>query len=210
MSTSTKFPVKGPHQTNWNIDPAAPIKHEKRAHMMGEGLGSSLGIEGPKGNPGKPYGWYDEQKRLEKVESRERSMKLGGRKSFAKYIEWKYKTELLPQKIANGECLVNQRIFLATWVNPKWDVKAKNIGMPEGVDVAHSEFGELLLVPVLEEEQAKRMGINPKIEPPLRDVEGRPCWVAASIKERIEAIFGYIKWTRPLTIKEAEQFGVKI
>jgi len=203
-------PVCGPKQTNWNSDPTKGAKRELQPNMMGEGLGMSLGIEGPKGNPGKPLGWYDEQKRLQKKESREHHIKLQGRKAFAKFVEWKYKTKILPRKIENGDVLFNQRIFLATWVNPKWDIKAKNIGMPNGVDVAHSEFGELLLVPVIEEKEALQMGINPKEDPPLRDVEGRPCWVATNVRERIQAIFGYVKWTRPLTIKEAEQFGVKI
>lgn len=210
MPESKPMPVCGPHQTNWNSDPTKGAKRELQPNMMGEGLGMSLGIEGPKGTPGRPLGWHDEQKRFKKSESRERSMKLAGRKAFANFIEWKYKTKILPKKVENGEVLIGQRIFLATWVNPKWDVKAKNVGMPEGVDVAHSEFGELLLVPVLELEQALQVGINPKEEPPLKDTEGRPCWIASSIKERIEAIFGYVKWTRPLTIKEAEQFGVKI
>jgi hypothetical protein len=178
--------------------------------MMGEGLGFSLGLEKTKAVPGKPLGWYDDQKRLEKKESRERSMKLAGRKALASFVQWKYNSEILPRKLENGECLIGQRIFLATWVSPKWDIKAKNVGMPEGVDVAHSEFGELLLIPVLEKQDAEKLGINPKEDPPLKDVEGRPCWVATHVRERIEAIFGRVNWTRPLTIKEAEQFGVKI
>lgn len=209
MPEYSKKPVQV-HQTNWNKNPTQPIEKEKRAHMMGEGLGSSLGIENTKAVPGKPLGYYDEQKRLQRVESKQERAKNAGKRQLHGYVAWKYQTEILPKKLSEGAVLVNQRIFLCDWIKPKWDSIARNLGLPDGVDVAHTEFGELLLVPVIEFLQGIEMGINPRETPPLKDIEGRPCWVAASIRERIEAIFGRVRWTRPLTIREAEQFGVQL
>lgn len=198
------------HQTNWSKDPTKHSQKEKQAYMLGEGLGSSLGIENTKAFPGKPLGYYDEQKRLQKLESKQNSLKNSFKRKHSAYIEWKYQTKILPKKISEGDVLINQRIFLCDWIKPKWDSIARNIGIPDGVDIAHTDFGDLLLIPVIEFPEALQMGIDPKAVPPLKDVEGRPCWVSPTIKERIEMIFGRVRWTRPLTIKEAEQFGVQL
>jgi hypothetical protein len=209
MSNDSKKQVSL-HQTNWNRDPTQHAPKDKNPFMFGEGLGMSLGIENTKAVPGKPLGYYDEQRRLQKLESKEYNSKNFSKKQHQNYIDWKYHSQILPQKIQNGDVLINQRIFLCDWIKPKWDSIAKNIGIPEGVDIAHTDFGDLLLIPVIEANDASKFGIDPKVVPPLKDVEGRPCWVAASIKERIEMIFGRVRWIRPLTIKEAEQFGVQL
>jgi hypothetical protein len=198
------------HQTNWNKDPTQHAPKDKAPFMFGEGLGMSLGIDNTKAVPGKPLGYYDEQKRLQKLEAKQYNLKNSGKRRHQNYINWRYHSHILPKKIQNGDVLINQRIFLCDFIKPKWDSIARNIGIPDGVDIAHTDFGDLLLIPVIEFAEALQMGIDPKVAPPLKDVEGRPCWVSPTIKERIEMIFGRVRWTRPLTIKEAEQFGVKL
>jgi hypothetical protein len=198
------------HSTNWNKDVTKKAPKEKRATMMGEGLGSNLGIENPKHVSGKPVGYHEEQRRLQSIEAAENKAKTFPRRMFAKIIDARYKINHLPKKIENGDVLINQRVFFVDWPKDSWDVRAKNIGMPEGTDIAQTKFGRLLLVPVLEMEDALKVGIDPKEEKPLKDIEGRPCWVSTDVKERIEAIFGRVRWIRPLTIKEAEQFGVQL
>lgn len=202
--------TKGLHQTNWNKNPNEHAAREKQPFMMGEGVGNNLGLDNSKAVPGKPLGWHDEQRALRSRECREENMQKSMKKMFHKAIDMKYRSHHLPQKMANGEVLVGQRVFLVDYLKKGSDKLLNNLGLPEGADVAQTAFGTLVIAPVLEKNDALERGIDIKQEKGCKDIEGRPCWVAAEIKEKIEAVFGHVRWTRPLTIKEVEQFGIEV
>jgi hypothetical protein len=202
--------TKGLHQTNWNKNANEHAAREKQPFMMGEGVGNNLGLDNSKAVPGKPIGWHDEQKRLLAREAAAERAKQIPKKMFAKAIESRYRSHHLPKKIQNGDVLIGQRVFLVDFLKKGSDKLLNNLGLPEGAHVAQTEFGHLVIVPVLETDEALARGIDIKQEKGCKDVEGRPCWVAAEIKEKIEAVFGHVRWTRPLTIKEVSQFGVEV
>lgn len=194
--------------TNWH--PRGEIKHEKQPFMFGEGVGNCLGLEGPKhtldvktqeaieqGNRE-----YAAELAAERKERRRREKDQ--RKSFQ---------EVLASREASGAVLVDQRIFYTQWSRKDWEKRsALRGGLPEGVDVAYTEFGLLLMVPVIEADTAAKLGIDKKVpgEKQRRDSFGRPYWVQAEIKDFLSLVFGAIDWARPLSISEAKQFGVQI
>jgi hypothetical protein len=105
----------------------------------------------------------------------------------------------LPSLTQSGKILVQQRIFMA-YPNKDWDVRAERMGgIPEGVDIANSDFGHLLLVPVVEAEKSR-----------FKDAYGLNFHVDPDLRETVQKIFGAIKWSRPLTLDEVKQFGVEV
>jgi len=193
--------------TNWH---RGEIKHEKQPFMMGEGVGNCLGLEGPKytrdagtlaGIEEANRAYFSElsAKRREK-KNRERDQ----RDSFQK---------ILASREASGDILVDQRIFYTEWARKDWEYRAGLYGgLPDGIDLAFTDYGILLMVPVIEEDTAEQLGINKKI-PGVKtrtDPFGRQFWIQAELKDLLSKVFGVIRWERPLSIQEAKQFGVKV
>jgi len=194
--------------TNWHK--GGVIKHEKQPFMMGEGVGNSLGLEGPKytrdvgtlieiEEANRAYFSELSKKRREK-NNREKDQ----RKSFQK---------ILASKESSGDILVDQRIFYTEWARKDWEYRAGLYGgLPEGIDLAFTDYGILLMVPVIEEDTAAEMGIDRKVPgvKPRTDSFGRQFWIRAELKDLLSKVFGVIRWERPLSIPEAKQFGVKV
>lgn len=188
-------------QTSWHFDSCAKMP---RPNMMGEGLGSStpgfahdkttrwttVGKEPEKESPPSP-------REIEKAELKRRQKELQAACR-----------EMMQTKIAAGKVLEGYRVFLIPWPKTKWEeIMKKAGGMPVGVDIAFSEFGNLLLVPVQE------LGLKPTKNDPERPVmldrEGRAFWIQRDEREKLNRIFGFVKWTQPLTSADMKQFGVK-
>jgi len=211
MGTSM-FTVPVDHSTNWNADTLAVIGKEKRPYLMGEGLGSSF-FSAPKYTVVRSS---EEQEALEKAELEYKlEMKiLAKRKRERMRKSEKALKKMLPDKIETSKVLVHQRIFHMTWARKDWETRANKCGgLLEGIDVAKTDYGRLLIVPVIEEEEAKDLGLLEEKVPKkrqLRDLDGRRFWVAAEIKEFVQRVFGSVRWNRPLSISEAEQFGVGV
>jgi len=192
---------------NWNRHPKP---REKKPYLMGEGLGNCLGLEGPK--------YTRDARVLEQIayDNWVYATELRKQRSEKKAREKKQHIsflEILASKEASGEILVDQRIFYSEYVKRGWEARAKQVGgLPEGIDIALTDYGLLFMVPVIEEDTAKKLGID-KVAPgvkPRRDGYGRPFWVQAELKDTLTYIFGLIRWNRPLSIREAKQFGVRV
>lgn len=104
--------------------------------------------------------------------------------------------------------LEGQRLFYLSWQHDNWDARAARFGgLPEGVDVAHTDFGDLLLVPVIEQARAKEL----RLDGGFKDREGRPFWIGSDLRQQVERIFGRVKWKQPLTVREVtQQFGARL
>lgn len=113
----------------------------------------------------------------------------------------------LARRVVAGKACVGFRIYLIQWQKKKWWERLINAGgMPEGMDLAHSEFGDLLIVPVNELDFLE----TEAPEEPLVDRQGRKFWVPEATKEFVSRTFGAIQWSRPLTLEEMKQFGVRL
>lgn len=194
--------------TNWHK--GGVIKHEKQPYMMGEGVGNSLGLEGSR--------YTLDAKALEKIEesNREYFAELAVKRREKKVREadqLESFQKILASKEASGDILVDQRIFYTEWVRKDWEQRSKQYGgLPKEVDIAWSNFGILLMVPVIEEDTAAELGIDKKV-PGVKqrtDAFGRKFWIRAELKDLLGKVFGVIRWERPLSIQEAKQFGVKV
>jgi len=191
---------KRDRSTNWNADPNEGANRKKQPWMFGEGLGNNLGLDGPKymrTNVEVIPDATEEEKKLRR--------QLGAEKAKvtrAKNKRIKDRKRALEQQ---GELLVGQRIFRCKFSFDDWDRRAEVFGgLPEGVDVAGTDFGTLLLIDVIEESDGKKLGL----ECPLKDPGGRRFFLPVSEREKIDSIFGRVEWERPLTEREARQFGV--
>lgn len=194
--------------TNWN--PGGNIPQSKRPYLLGEGIGNRMGLDGPKYTQTSTAisrieeGNEAYQKELREERSQRRAVLREAKASLK---------EILKRNEQSGMALVDQRIFYLEYPNKDWEKRSKVFGgLPENIDVALSDFGMLLLVPVVEEAEAKEQGFNKKVPgtKQRRDSQGRAFWVAAELKEVLTNIFGYVRWSRPITIKEAVQFGITI
>lgn len=173
------------------------------ACMTGKGLGNNLGLDDPEYTVWKTPAQNNQERMLaaeEKAAQKEASLK----KAAATRARNKAKKAILAAKMDRGELLSGQRVFLATWVRDNWDVAAENFGgIPQGVDIANTDFGHLLIVPVVEEDEGEGLRFKRSCDP-----DGRNFWVRAEVKNSIQKIFGSVDWRRPLTMQEAEQFGI--
>ncbi len=182
--------------TNWNTD--GSVRKTKRANMMGEGLGNSMGLDAPK------FTRSYEPGELERIEEADKEFRAGIR--FKQSLrKKKYQlidaifNEKLETRIREGKLLYQQRIFIA-YPKDNWDIRAEKLGgIPDGVDIAESKFGHLLIVPVIETEESR-----------YSDPYGRKFTIERNLRDRVNQIFGAVKWTRPLTLKDVEQFGVEV
>jgi len=194
--------------TNWHK--GGVIKTEKQPFMMGEGVGNCLGLEGPK--------YTRDAGTLEEIEeaNREYFSELASKRREKKNREMSQRDsfqKILASKEASGDILVDQRIFYTEWARKDWEHRANQYGgLPKEVDIAWTNFGILLMVPVIEEDTAAEMGIDKKIPgvKPRTDSFGRQFWIRAELKDLLSKVFGVIRWERPLSIQEAKQFGVKV
>jgi len=193
--------------TNWNDSNEGTVRR-KQPYMMGEGLGNNLGIDKPK---------YTYSERVEEVDEEERDFQRKVRRLKTQLTRRKNKVRVESQKKAeeDGRWMTGQRIFALKRTYDQnlnhgrdFETRSKRlkIQIPDGVDVAQTEFGMLLIIPVIEAEEGWSKGLgNPK-----KDPYGRNFWVSTEVKEAVQNLFGYVNWERPLTIPEAEQFGVKV
>lgn len=194
--------------TNWHK--GGVIKHEKQPFMMGEGVGNCLGLEGPR--------YTLDAKTIEGIEAsnREYFSELALKRRYKKNRERDQRDsfqKILASKEASGDILVDQRIFYTEWARKDWEHRANQYGgLPKEIDIAWTDFGILLMVPVIEEDTAAEMGIDKKV-PGVKqrtDSFGRQFWIRAELKDLLSKVFGVIRWERPLSIPEAKQFGVKV
>lgn len=198
--------MKASRATNWQR--GGVVKKEKRPYLMGEGLGNCLGLDGPK--------YTRDHATLMAIAEEDavyfeelREVRKAIRKKEAAYR--KSLKELLARKAAEGEVLVDQRIFYTEWYHRDWERRAEQVGgVPTGVDIARSPYALLLMIPVLEVDTAKQRGIVIERIAQRRDSYGRPFWVLAELKQTLVYIFGSIRWNRPISLVEAGQFGVKV
>lgn len=182
--------------TNWRPDGLAP--KTKRDHMLGEGLGPSMGLDGFQHTVSYEPGELEAIEEADQIYVAELRFKQSLQRRRNAVIKQRFQASL-PEKVQAGKILVQQRVFMA-YPNSDWYTRAERLGgIPEGVDVAKSDFGHLLLVPVVEAKKSRfkdPYGLNFQIDSDLRDI--------------VQKIFGAVKWSRPLTLDEVKQFGVEV
>jgi hypothetical protein len=179
--------------------------------MFGEGLGNNLGLDPPKYDTGwKAVRPKDDELKdmLREEEERQEKKKAAvakGKKTRALNQERKSR---LNAKLSAGELLDGQRIFLVSIPKDNFEerMRAAGYSLPEGLDVARTDFGMILLVPVVEADEAKAEGFTGS---GFRDTDGRVFWIRSQVREILEFAFGRIQW-RPLRQEELTQFGVKL
>lgn len=181
--------------TNWSPDGA--VKHVKKDHMLGEGCGNYLGLDAPKHTRSYGPGELDALVEADLRYEMGLKFKQSLRRQRNTAIQQRFRATL-PEKISSGKILVQQRVFMAY---PKdWEKRAARLGgLPQGVDIAKSEFGHLILVPVIEAKESS-----------YKDALGRRFQIEPNLKQTINQIFGAVKWTRPLTLDEVKQFGIEV
>lgn len=172
--------------------------------MFGEGYGNNMLLDPPKytkwsGPQADPPVKSPEEIQLAKKTRSEKIRSTRARKQST--LAFQQRLEL------RGEVLHGQRIFLLSFPFRDWERRAKAFGgIPTGVDVAGTDFGDLLLVPVVEGEDGA--GIREKA---IRDRQGRDFWVAPTMRESVQRVFGEVAWKRPLMVSEVQtQFGIKL
>jgi len=179
-------------------------RHSPRPNMMGEGMGNCLGLEGSK------HSFETIKPELVELTPEEKARKRAAAVAAAAATRKRNlaKKAVIAKREESGELLRTQRVFLCEWGYDNFEERASRLGLglPEGVDIAKTQFGTLVLVTVYEEEEGKSLGLGD----PLRDPHGRTFFVPTAKREHISKVFGNVNWKRPLTQKEAEQFGVKI
>lgn len=195
--------------TNWHRNGEGTIRRPQPM-MFGEGIGNEMGLERPKYTVWKTYEEVTDEDLAaisaeEEIQRAERR-KAGVEKARITREKNRKRKERIAEKVENGEMLGGQRIFRVDFSLGDWEERSKKLdGMPPAViDVAGTEYGVLLMVRVHEEEDGKKIGL----EEPMKDVMGRKFFLTLTDRERIESIFGRVDWRRPLTEREARQFGV--
>lgn len=196
--------------TNWNRGGIVPS--EKKLFMLGEGLGSNLGLDGSKATIPKTRAENEEEGRcllIEKVErAEERKRHRETEKRYTKLRE-----RVLSRKESSGELMDGFRVFRVAWTKSDWEQRAAVLGgLPPGVDVAKTTFSLLVIVPILDESGVESRGFYPNMSKKKlpRDADGRVFWVSPELKDQLSKIFGRIEWSRPLLKAELTQFGVKL
>ena len=178
--------------------------------MFGEGLGNSLGLEGPKYVAGRIHdpvveAKYDEEeeerKRQEKIRENRKRGSEKAKVTRARNVAIKGR---IRDKESKGEFLVGQRVFRCLW-ETEWDkVADSGYGRPDILlDVAKTRFAVLIMLRVFEEQEGKEQGFGN----PMTDKVGRKFFISKKDKDHVERLFGRVDWS-PLTENEARQFGV--
>lgn len=182
--------------TNWSPD--GQVKHTKRETMMGEGLGSSLGLDSPKHTRSYREGEIEMLEIADLQYREEMRFQQSLKRQKQNAITTRFQQNL-SAKVNSGKILVDQRIFLA-FPKKDWSSRAEKLGgIPEGVDIAMSKFGHLVIVPVIEAKEST-----------YKDSHGRSFQIDPTIRATVNQIFGAVQWTKPLTIEDARQFGVNL
>jgi len=200
-----------PGGTCWNGEGTV---RRKQPWLMGEGLGMSLpSFPSDKatcrGRPVLGDGEISDHRTPRKKSKKVRRKRSKRETAILSYFGRK-KLE------SEGKYLIGQRVYHVPWPKKKWWERMQAAGgMPDGVDVAHTEFGDLVLVPVNETYDMVEALTEGKVDPlapekPLVDREGRSFWIPLELKERVARIFGAIRWRSPLMLAEVEQFGVRL
>jgi len=105
-----------------------------------------------------------------------------------------------------GKILENYRIFLVPSPKKDWEERAKKFGYSlEEIDLHFSDFGLLLLLPVIEKCEGERL----ELKEPMTDRDGYDFWLTERIKESTSRVFGWVDW-KPLTVAQAKEFGVEM
>lgn len=200
-----KKTLKTARQTCWNGEGTI---RRGRPNMMGEGLGvGTMGLVVSKATrtygPGEIEAEFGEPTE-EEIAAKKAAAVEKARRTRARN---KARKEALKAKEEAGELLRGFRIFLARYPYGDWEERAKVFGgIPEGVSHHHSPFGDLLMVPVIEREEGKEIGL---FETPFKDPRGRLFWVSQTYREQVEMVFGRVTWDKPLTERQAREFGAR-
>lgn len=184
-----------------------------RTSTMGEGMGNAMGLEGPKYDVGwtevqpEPAAPTDEEIAAAVAALQEKRKATAAKSKRTRELNVARRATLKAAEEA-GKVLLGKRVFMVTEAFEDFDIRAKRFGgIPEGVDIARTEFCSLVSVPVIEAEEGKKMGLDS----PRRDIDGRIFWIKADIIEQVATVFGGVDWRRPLTKNEVEkQFKVKL
>jgi len=192
-----------PGGTCWNGEGTV---RRKQPFLMGEGSGFDLICFGSDKTTSRGVSPKERAKReylaqLERKLAKKSLVRTRSPKQAAAELQ-----RSLKRRVAEGRSPVGFRVFVISWPKKKWEERMKAAGgMPEGVDIAHTEFGNLLLVPVNEVS-----GADGEPAEPMVDREGRKFWIPFEQMETLKRIFGYVKWKEPLTLAEVKRFGVKL
>ena len=171
--------------------------------MMGEGYGNNLLMDPPKYTV-----WTAPSEDVVPEVSTEDKRKKAAEKAAATREAKRKHAAFVKARVESGSTLFGQRVFLVPYTHDDWGERAERLGgLPEEMDIARTDFGHLILVPVIEETEAKEQGIRAK---GFRDAEGRQFWVTAEYRTAIDNVFGRTQWERPLLPEEVAQFGVTI
>lgn len=200
--------------TNFRPD-GTPASRNGQPMMFGEGLGNNMLLDATKADTG----WTDvvseeRQKVLDAAAEHEELVakparrRAGVEKAKKTRARNKARLQEIKAAVTDGSMLEGRRLFFLGWQKKDWDVRVVQLGgLPEGVDVARSAYGDVLAVPVIECAEGKAM----KLTEGYRDREGRPFWVRHEIRIQVEHIFGRVMWKQALTVNEAtEQFRVRL
>lgn len=202
--------VKRCRATNWHR--GGVIRHESQPYMMGEGFGNCLGLEGSKATIPKTEKQLQkeaEEELIDRLEMIEERKKREAKERSYRLIQ----VNLINRKRQDGSLHEGFRVFCLAWYKEDWEERSGVYGMPEGVDVALTQFGMLILVPVIEESdiaEGSQYGSYAKDRKAQRDMDGRKFWVKAEVKDAVLDVFGPVKWGRPLACRDLDQFGVKV
>jgi len=193
--------------TCWNSEGTV---RRKQPWTMGEGSGFNLLCFGP--DKVTSRGLRPDEEELSNVSSseeleerrRQKERKAAAKKAMRAYQNW------------SKNRLDGYRIFLIPYPKKKWENIVQNAGgLPHGVDVAHSDFGDLLLVPVFESHHVSKQ-LKPThgrrqdgIEKML-DRQGWEYWIEQDLMTELQRVFGYVQWKSPITLFELKDFNIKL
>jgi hypothetical protein len=193
--------------TNWY--PNGKVPRTTEPSMFGEGLGNHLGLDGPRytldaKRQEKLEHDAEELQREEREKDRQKKRKVSDARAYLR--------DVAEEVVQNGGTLVGERIFMMEWHRKDWERRGSTYGFPEGVSMAIGKFGAVIVVPVIEEAEKKALGRSANVPEwkQGRDEFGRKFWVTAEMKNAILNVYGLPVWKRPLSIREAEQFGISI
>lgn len=198
-----------PGGTCWNGEGTV---RRKQPWMMGQGSGFDLICFGPDQCTSRGTSPKDKMKAAEQTL---RKKIPGKKKPKPRRVQELELYQSIQRRVSEGKVPVGFRVFVIQWPKKKWWERMTNAGgMPDGVDIAHTPFGELLVVPVNEVKPSYQQhvleGVIDGPDKPFSDRDGRKFWVSEEFKAQISQIFGSVKWQQPLTLAEVEQFGVKL
>lgn len=195
-----------------NFNPTGEHSSNRQPFMLGEGLGNRLNFCDAKYTEWHTVEREPTEEELQEIEAEEERLREAAKRArVQKAQETRERTlrrkALLESRINKGEQFYGQRVFIITKYKDTWEVRSRKFGgIPEGVDLRRTDYGLLLMVPVIEEDEARKYGMEKKTG--YRDRDGRRYWVPLKTREQITKIFGGVTWDSPLLIREVEgDFG---